>query len=104
MSAQKVVQYVLIGVGTLVVVVGLAVGLIPMHEGATACGSLFRPENGIAVAMSGGDWQACDAAASTRKGIVWVLVGLGALLALGGLLLALKDHELQQAEQATVEG
>lgn len=98
MDRQQLLR-ALLAVGGLVIVVGLAVGLIPMHQGPISCGSLFAPANPYSMGSVAG-MDACDAAASTRKGVVWTLIGIGGIVAgLAGLKM-LGDRE-QQSEAAS---
>lgn len=94
MSTQKAIQYGLMAAGGLLVMVGVALGFIPMHQGPVACGSLFNQANPYMLGGVVGQ-DACFAAYDTRKGIVWTLVILGALVVGGGFLWTMRGREQQ---------
>lgn len=76
--------------GAAMVVVGLVLGLTPSSitiGGETiGCGSAFAPNS--AAAAYQGDVNDCNSAFGSRRTIAWILVGVGAVIAVGGLAVA----------------
>ena len=84
----------LLTLGALLLGVGLILGLTPMSQSGSNCGSAFSPSNDALAsdyaAVYGGQANPdasgrCSDATSSRRGIALALTIPGALLAIGGL-------------------
>jgi len=88
------INALLLTLGALLLGVGLILGLTPMSQSGSNCGSAFHPSNDAmasdyATILSGHASSdaagQCKDALSSRRGIALALTIPGALLALGGL-------------------
>ena len=76
-------------VGGALLIVGVFLGLSGVNAGSISCGSAFSPD-GVGVWGLPGEPEkraaACDQAIGSRPAFAWVLLGGGAILLLGGIV------------------